>query len=47
MVLFVYFSFTQQTRQVVSVMAETLPRRGLDVTEAAIGLMRRSRRAPR
>ena len=36
-VLFVYYSFTQQTRAVASTMAETLRTRGYDVTEAAIG----------
>lgn len=36
-VLIVYYSFTQQTRQVASTMAETLRGRGLDVTEAQIG----------
>ena len=36
-VLIVYYSFTQQTRQVASSMAETLRSQGLDVTEAAIG----------
>lgn len=35
-VLFVFYSFTQQTRQVADTMAETLRRRGMDVTEAAI-----------
>ena len=36
-VLIVYYSFTQQTRQVAAAMAETLRSEGVDVTEAAIG----------
>ena len=35
-VLFVYYSFTQQTRSVAETMADTLRQRGYDVTEAAI-----------
>ena len=35
-VLFVYYSFTNQTRTVANVMAETLRGRGCDVTEAAL-----------
>ena len=35
-VLFVYYSFTQQTRRVADTMADTLRGRGYDVTEAAI-----------
>jgi menaquinone-dependent protoporphyrinogen IX oxidase len=35
-VLFVYYSFTQQTRRVADAMAEVLRERGCDVTEAAI-----------
>jgi flavodoxin len=36
-VLFVYYSFTNQTRTVASTMADVLRARGCDVTEAAIG----------
>src|SRR5262245_54672036 len=35
-VLFVYYSFTQQTRRVAETMAQALRARGCDVTEAAI-----------
>ena len=35
-VLFVYYSFTQQTRRVADTMADVLRERGFDVTEAAI-----------
>ena len=35
-VLFVYYSFTQQTRRAADTMAGTLRERGYDVTEAAI-----------
>ena len=35
-VLFVYYSFTQQTRRVADTMADTLRGRGYDVTEAAL-----------
>ena len=34
--LFVYFSFSQRTRRVADTMADTLRRRGYEVTEAAI-----------
>lgn len=36
-VLFVFYSFTQQTRQVADTMAQALRGRGFDVTEAPIG----------
>jgi flavodoxin len=36
-VLFVYFTYTNQTRKVIDAMAEVLRGRGLDVTLAAIG----------
>src|SRR5580700_6661303 len=36
-VLFVYFTYTKQTRKVVEAMAEVLRDRGCDVTLAAIG----------
>jgi hypothetical protein len=36
-VLFVYFTYTNQTRKVIDVMAEVLRGRGIDVTLAAIG----------
>ena len=36
-VLFVYFTYTNQTRKVIDVMAEVLRGRGCDVTLAAIG----------
>ena len=35
-VLFVYFTYTNQTRKVIDAMAEVLRGRGLDVTLAAI-----------
>jgi hypothetical protein len=37
-ILFVYFSYTQQTHNVVETMTETLRDRGCDVEEARIGL---------
>jgi flavodoxin len=37
-VLFVYYSYTQQTKKVVEAMAEVLRRRNADVTLAAIEL---------
>jgi len=37
-VLFVYFTYTNQTRKVIDVMADVLRDRGIDVTLAAIEL---------